>query len=170
MESLNLIDYQLNINSQCGEDGIIEEICRRLNIKTGYFVEFGAWDGKHHSNTFNLLFKNWRGVYIEADEIKYKDLLMTKNEFPKQLTTICAFVRSSGDNKLDNLLSQTSTPKDFELLSIDIDSEDYLVWYSLQNYNPKIVIIEGNSLVLPGIWQIHQDGVSQGNSFSAIIV
>ena len=38
-----------------------------------------------------------------------------------------------------------SLPKDFELLSIDIDSCDYQVWQSIEHYKPKLVIIEIDS-------------------------
>jgi hypothetical protein len=51
------------------------------------------------------------------------------------------------ENSLDNLLSKTNIPVDFDVLSIDIDSYDYQVWKSLKNYSPKIVIIEINSSI-----------------------
>jgi hypothetical protein len=169
MESQSLLLYQKNVTSQCGEDGVIEEICRRLNIERGFFVEVGAWDGKHLSNTYSLLKKGWRGVYIEGDGRRYQDLLNTKNEFPTQIATICAFVHYEGEKTLDRLLSQTSTPADFDLLSIDIDSYDWQVWESLHNYSPKIVIVEGNSTLLPGVWQVHEDGITRGSSFTALV-
>jgi hypothetical protein len=50
-------------------------------------------------------------------------------------------------NSLDNLLSKTNIPIDFDILSIDIDSYDYHVWKSLKKYKPKIVIIEINSSI-----------------------
>ena len=54
------INFKKNIYSQNGEDGILEEILKKLNIKkNGWCCEFGAWDGKHGSNTFNLV-KNLR--------------------------------------------------------------------------------------------------------------
>ena len=169
MDTRDLINYQKNINSQGGEDGVIEEICKRLKIKNGNFVEFGAWDGKYLSNTYKLLSENWKGVYIEGEESKYQDLLKTKSEFPDQVFCICSFVTEEGGNSLDHLLSQTPLPKDFELLSIDIDSYDFHVWRGFQDYNPKIVIIEGNSMIAPGIWQIHEEGLSQGSSFTALL-
>lgn len=164
---MDLINYQKNITSQFGEDGIIEEICKRLSIDSGYFVEFGAWDGKRMSNTYSLLSKSWRGVYIEKDQQKYKDLLKTKDEYPNQIITICSEVSDRGETKLDRLLEDTFIPNNFDLLSIDIDSYDWQVWYSVNNYRPKIVIIEGNSTVLPGIWQFH--GAYRGASFTALV-
>lgn len=168
MSKRDLITYQKNVTSQYGEDGIIKEICKRLGIKAGYFVEVGAADGKQFSNTYSLLSKRWKGICIEGDESKYKDLLKTKGEFPRRLVTICAWIQPEGENTLDNLLSQTPAPVEFDLLSVDIDSYDWQVWRSLQDYSPKIVVIEGNSTVLPGVWQIHEEGVSQGASFTAL--
>jgi hypothetical protein len=54
---------------------------------------------------------------------------------------------------------------DFDLLSIDIDSYDADVWESLENYFPKIVIIEFNSSVPPGIYWRHGPR-TPGNTFS----
>lgn len=40
-------------------------------------MEFGAWDGKHLSNTFALVEQGARAVYIEGDEGRFQDLLET---------------------------------------------------------------------------------------------
>ena len=45
--SIPLINFCKNIFSQNGEDGIIEEIIKRLELKDLEVCEFGAWDGKH---------------------------------------------------------------------------------------------------------------------------
>lgn len=41
----SLLFYYSNNYSQRGQDGILSEIFRRLDIQHGYFVEFGGWDG-----------------------------------------------------------------------------------------------------------------------------
>lgn len=51
MNPYNLIGYRENIYSQYGDDGIIAKIIEVLEIGQGWFVEFGAWDGAHLSNT-----------------------------------------------------------------------------------------------------------------------
>lgn len=136
--------YARNVFSQNGEDGIIEELFKRLDINSGYLCEFGAWDGKHLSNTFNLIQKGFKGVFIEGDKGKFQDLLTTCHSYPN-IIPINAYVEYEGENTLDNLLKRTDIPSDFELLSIDIDSFDYQVWKSLKLYRPKMVIIEINS-------------------------
>lgn len=141
--------YYKNINSQNGEDGIIEEMLKRLDINNGWVCEFGAWDGIYLSNTFSLVEKGFNAVFIEGDKDKYKDLLNTVKK-NKNIIPLNAYVDyNNTNNSLDNLLSTTNIPIDFDVLSIDIDSYDYQVWKSLQIYKPKIVIIEINSSINP---------------------
>jgi len=153
-----LLKFRKNIYSQAGEDGIIEEILKRLSIQDGWFVEFGAWDGKYLSNTYALLKQGWKGVYIEGDKKKFEDLQKTASEFPNKLFPICAFVGLKGEFLLDSLLSKVNIPSEFEILSIDIDSYDWHVWKSVEKYSPKIVIIEINSSTPPDIKYIQPPG------------
>lgn len=165
----DLLDFKKNVHSQNGEDGVIEEVLNRLNIKVGTFCEFGAWDGKHLSNTYKLVQEGWSGVYIEGDKEKFNSLLETAKLHHPNIVPINKFVETNGENTLDNILAETFLPKDFDLLSIDIDSFDYQVWDSFKNYSPKIVIIEINSGVRPPQEQIHTviSGrvVHQGSSY-----
>ena len=137
--------FSKNKYSQNGEDGIIEIILSRLNLHNSdecLCVEFGAWDGKLFSNTFNLVEKGWNAIYIEGDEQRFKELLKTCLKFPK-ITPINTYISKDkfSDNSIDNILKKYSVPKDFDILSIDIDSFDLDVWESMENYNQKIVII-----------------------------
>lgn len=76
----------------------------------------------------------------------------------KAYDTICVnvFVRPEGENKLDNILSLTPIPKHFDLLSIDVDGDDYHVWQSLHKYQPKVVIIEINVRDKPGVRRVNK--------------
>lgn len=169
-ESLN--KFGKNKYSQNGEDGIIEIILSRLNLYNSdkcLCVEFGAWDGKLFSNTFNLVEKGWNAIYIEGDEQRFKELLKTCLKFPK-ITPINTYISKDkfSDNSIDNILKKYSVPKDFDILSIDIDSFDLDVWESMENYNPKIVIIEINSSIPVGILSRHNSKIS-GNSFTSTL-
>ena len=171
---LNLNNYRNNVFSQNGEDGILEELLKRLRIsnKNSWCVEFGAWDGKYLSNTYNLVRNGWHGIYIEGDTNKFKDLLITKKEH-KNIIAINKFVskNQNSDDSLDKILQKTNIPINFEILSIDIDSYDLEVWDSIICYRPKIVIIEINSSYPPGIikWHSEKNSNVNGNSFSATL-
>lgn len=174
MNTKTLLSSRKNIYSQNGEDGVIELLMSFFNITEGTFCEFGAWDGKLFSNTYNLLEnKNWKGVYIEGDSEKYKDLVKLEDQFKGKLQTINAFVGCDPTNSLDRLLETTFLDKDFDLLSIDIDGMDYHVWDAVTQYQPKFVIIEVNSSLEPGNYSIarkHNENVAlnDGSSFSAM--
>ena len=164
--------YKKNIYSQNGEDGIVLEILKRLklNPKNRWCCEFGAWDGIHGSNTFNLVKNlNYNAVYIEGEKNKFKDLLNTRKKF-KRIIPFNKFVehKKNSLNSLDKILKKTKISKNFDILSIDIDSHDLAVWKSLKKYRPKIVIIEINSGLYPGIKQIHGNG-KIGNSFTSTV-
>lgn len=47
-------EYFRTVYSQFGEDGILEAILKKLNTENNYYVEFGAGNGIHISNTAYL--------------------------------------------------------------------------------------------------------------------
>lgn len=161
-----------NRYSQNGEDGVIEEILDRIgwsNLSL-WVAEFGAQDGIQLSNTFSLVeTREFCAVYIECDTDKFNDLTSTARRFPK-IIPIKAMVSSKSEHidSLDNLLAQTEIPYDFDVLVIDIDSNDLDVWESLNKYHPKIVVIEINSGIMPGVLSRHNK-IHNGNSFSSTL-
>ena len=108
-------------------------------------------------------------MYIEGDSLKFQDLLSTAEQWPG-IVPIQAFVaRTAVDpDSLESLLLNTPLPKDFDLLSIDIDSYDLETWEALACYVPKIVVIEIISAIPPGVYHRCDDRIS-GNSFSSTL-
>jgi hypothetical protein len=164
-----LLRHRETFFSQQGEDGLLAFVLSKIPNKTGWCVEFGAWDGKSESNTHYFISQqSYHGVMIEADPLKYNLL----RENMKAYDTICvnAFVRPEGENKLDNILSLTPIPKQFDLLSIDVDGDDYHVWQSLDKYQPTVVIIEINIRDKPGVKRINKPGspIVRGNTGTSI--
>lgn len=137
---LNRFEYE--IFSQSGEDGIIDEIFRRIGADNRYFVEFGAGNGLQNS-TAALLLKNWVGLWMEADpgngEIirkKFASLLLKH-----RLSFLSSFITAEN---IEELFGQADVPESFDLLSIDLDGNDYWIWKTITHYSPRVVMCEYN--------------------------
>jgi len=130
-----------------GEDGVVEKIFESIDAKDKVVVELGAgngwWEEKYWSNSYRWIKKGWRALLIEGDEARFNTLKESMNSFKK---VICekAFISLNEGQELDSILKKNLVQSDFDLLSIDIDGNDYWVWAELK-YRPKVVIIEYNS-------------------------
>lgn len=138
-----LNNFRKSVYSQTGEDGIIEKLFQTLKIKKGSFCEFGAFDGMTYCNTRKLREEGWGGVLIEANTTFIENIKHNVKEY-KNIQVIESFITCEGDTSLDSLLKKTKLKKNFDFLSIDIDGNDLWVWKSLNEYEPKVVIVEYN--------------------------
>ncbi len=165
-----LNDFARNVTSQGGEDGIIVKILDVISNTDKWCVEFGSWDGKKLSNTYNLIDNHdYSAVLIEGNKKRFQDLLKTFGP-EKNVIPINAFVGFEENDNLDKILETTPIPVDFDLLSIDIDGNDYHVWDAVTKYKPKIVVIEFNATI-PSTVEFVQPRdmrITQGNSLLSI--
>jgi len=143
-----LNQYEFQAFSQSGEDGIIQEIFKRIGTTNRYFVEFGVEDGSETNSTY-LLYQDWKGLWIDgsdknkvAIEQSFSNLIKTE-----RLKMIRDFITAEN---IESLFAQASVPEEFDLLSIDIDRNDYHVWKAITRYRPRVVIIEYNAIFRPG--------------------
>jgi len=143
---LNRFGYK--VYSQNDEDGIINEIFKRIGTTNKTFVEFGVMDGLE-SNCHFLLFNGWRGLWIEGDEKYFKDLrnIFSKPLSTKQLTAINGFITIENINELIGNVGKING--EIDLLSIDIDGNDYWVWKAINCIQPRVVVIEYNAKFPP---------------------
>ena len=72
---------------------------------------------------------------------------------------------------MDYLLRPHSIPVDFDLLSIDIDGNDYYVWEAIEAYRPRLVLVEYNPTIANTVYfvQSRDLATNQGASAAALI-
>ena len=126
----DLADYEASVYSQCGEDGVLDRIFDVIGSETRYFVEFGAWDGRHNSNTAHLrIDRGWSGLLMEGSDRADGELVRRE------------FVDAENVN---TLFARYGVPERFDLLVIDIDGNDYWVWKAIEGFTPRVVVVEYN--------------------------
>jgi hypothetical protein len=139
----SLLHYGANIYSQRGDDGIIQEIFRRLKVGLGYFCELGAWDGLHLSNARLLFEQGWSGLFIEGDRERFP-ALQSRYERCSDIKCLNCFVSADGRGRsktLDQLCADEKISV-IDFLSIDVDGLDLNIFESIQ-LRPMVVAIEG---------------------------
>jgi hypothetical protein len=141
--------FEFKVFSQNGEDGIIEEIFNRISTTNKFFVEFGVQDGIETNSTY-LLLKGWKGLFLEGNPKYCKEVEKNFDHLiaQKQLKIVDAFITVEN---IENLFDTNDVPIEMDLLSIDIDGNDYYIWETITKYKPRVVVAEYNSTIRPNI-------------------
>ena len=139
----DLETHEASVYSQSGEDGTLAHLFDRIGTTNRFFVEFGAKDGQSISNTANLrLHGGWQGLLMDGDPAGGAEPAAPNLHADETAARVRKEI-ITGEN-INELLARYHVPKIFDLLSIDIDGNDYWVWKALQEYRPRVVLIEYN--------------------------
>src|SRR5437764_180393 len=105
--------FERRVFSQNGEDGMLEEVLRRVGVETRYFVEFGVQSGIE-CNCARLVFEErWRGTFLECDTGHFHALAARYRAY-EGVTCAHALVTSKN---IENLLAANQVPPHFDVLS-----------------------------------------------------
>jgi hypothetical protein len=170
-----LVRYGYKVYSQNDEDGIIAEIFRRIGTTSRTFVEFGVESGVE-CNSVKLLIEGWRGLWIESNAACAATIRDDFATFIADGKLVLQDSRVTADN-INALIGQGGFSGEIDLLSIDIDGNDYWVWKAIDVVNPHVVAIEYNAtlrppmaVVVPYRADAHWDGSNYyGASLEALV-
>ncbi len=154
LEANDLRGYERRVYSQNGEDGILQEIFRRIGTTCRYFVEIGVEDGRECNCARLALEEGWSGLFVEADARHFAGLV----ERYRARREVRCFYAMATSASIEPLLRSQAVPPDLDLLSIDIDGNDYWVWAAIENWRPRVVVIEYNAAhAPPRRWVMRED-------------
>lgn len=151
-EPLN--SYERKFHSQNGEDGILLELFARLRVVDPFFVEFGVETGDECNTALLAKSYGWKGVMIEGDDASFETLRKNYSSLPNVRPVHARVTREN----IAQLFAENGVPRDLDLLSIDVDGNDYYLWEALADYRPRVVVIEFNpAFAPPKHWVMHYD-------------
>jgi hypothetical protein len=139
------------IYSQTDEDGIIEEIFKRVpNQKT--FLEIGIQTGVE-CNTLYLLLKGWKGTWVEGSAKYCKAMTQNLggNSFKDKLEIVNSFVDRDNVVEIFKNANNFLHVDEIDFFSLDIDGNDYYIMEELLKNAicPKVVCVEYNAKFRP---------------------
>jgi len=148
-DPLRLTRYGHKVFSQNDEDGIIAEIFNRIGIHRRLFVEFGVESGIE-CNSLWLLMQGWSGLWIEGNNKCYNNILSTHSHWIKSGNLLVENQFITAEN-INEIISSAYKECEIDLLSIDVDYNDYCIWSAIDIVSPRIVVIEYNATWAPPV-------------------
>jgi hypothetical protein len=142
-----LLRYGFKLYSQNDEDGIIQEVFRRIGMTDRTFVEFGVATGAE-CNTAKLLIEGWRGLWIEAKADNADAIRRRFAPFLEDGRLTLKQDLVTAEN-IDALITAGGLTGEIDLIGIDIDYNDYWVWKAITAVRPRVVVIEYNASLRP---------------------
>lgn len=137
MKKINFQNVKLyEGHSQKKQHCYIKFIFDNIGSTNKYYVDVGAYDGVTNSNVIDLkLHSGWDGLMLD-NNLEDNALNLHKHSVTK-------------DNICD-LFERYNVPKEFDLLSLDIDGMDYwILSVILEKYSPRLIVVESNVRFLP---------------------
>lgn len=130
--------YEKKVYSQQGEDGIIEHIFDVIGTTNKTAVEIGVSANGYtqprgsECNTYYLTTQGWKTYWFDIMDI---DIEPSNCTFTKVALT---------PENVNQIFEQLKISTEMDLLSIDIDGNDYHLRESLSTYRPRVCVQEYN--------------------------
>ena len=139
----SLQETGFRVFSQFEEDGKLLFTFAAMGISSGFFVDIGAADGIN-SNCANLALNfGWRGVFIDGNPDNVQRGKAFYSQHPDTWAYPPKFVHAMVTREsINDILRMADVPDNPDLMSVDIDGNDYWVWDAVDCIIPKVVIIE----------------------------
>jgi hypothetical protein len=143
-QPLDLATTGLRIFSQFEEDGIILALLASLGGGARTFVDIGAGDGVYASNCANLAINfGFHGLFVEADgSLVARGRTFYANHADTALYPPRFVQARVAPRTINDLIRAAGLAGEIDLLSIDIDGNDYWIWEALDAVTPRVVVIE----------------------------
>lgn len=134
----NVLSQRFHVWSQNEEDGITLALVKMVGSTTRRFVELGA--GTNGGNTgFLAETCGWTGLMVDGSQANAEQLVARFSQFG-------VVVKGSWitTDNVNLLVRDSGMSGEIDLLSLDIDGNDYWIWQRLDACSPRIVVLEFN--------------------------
>lgn len=141
------LDYALkkhtnHVFSQHDEDGMIASLIEKISLGPNKFVEFGFNPVENNTLAFALRTHS-TGLYLDGSR-RNCDIAsrMFRLIGRSDIAVKCAWIE---DCNIDDLIIDGIGAGELDVLSVDIDGNDYWVWRAIQSVQPRITVVEYNA-------------------------
>ncbi len=143
------------IYAQSDEDGIINEIFRRIGSTSRIAIEFGCGKGIEN-NTHALLLDGWRGLWVDGDPRNIRKIRQSLKQNARGAPLLLSESFVTKDN-ISGICQdaiaylQVAPNTGVDLLSVDLDGNDLHLLEKVLHISPRVICCEYNAAIGPEI-------------------
>ncbi|KAJ3218293.1 hypothetical protein HK099_005110 [Clydaea vesicula] len=128
----NIEKFEKKIYSQYGDDGAIEYIFSNLGTTNKFYVEFGTENAQECNTRALWEYYGWNGILMDGDGVSLDERKIYNHFITRE--------------NIVELFKKYNVPKDLDLLSIDINYNDWFIFETIleAGYTPMLIIVEMN--------------------------
>lgn len=141
---IKLHDAEVKVFSQWGEDGILDFLFTKLDISKPKMVEFGVGIFDECNSRFTAEFRNASVYMVDLNKDLIPNVLNKEIYWKNQLFPVIDHI--TPNNALNHLNTAKTLMDGVDVLSLDIDGNDYWVLKALDLEAVSIVICEYNPI------------------------
>lgn len=138
--------------SQFDEDGILLYIFSLVGTTNKRVVEICAGDGMECMSTNLILNHGWDALLFDGD---YKNVKKGNSFFanmPQVFVHPPKFFQAwITKENVNDLISKNGFSGEIDLLSLDIDGNDYHIMESIQSVSPRVIVCETHNVIPPSL-------------------
>jgi predicted O-methyltransferase YrrM len=140
-------DTGYRVFSQFDEDGLLVFLLAAGALRTRRVLDLGAGDGVAGSNSANLLLSfGFHGLLVDADPARVEHARRFYREHPDTRERPPAIEQAFLTRETVNeLVVEAQLEGEIDLLSIDVDGNDYWLWDALEAASPRLVVVEAHT-------------------------
>lgn len=136
-------EIEFQVFSQFGDDGIIQWFVSNLPFQNKTFIEFGVEDYREANTRFLLVNNYWSGFVIDGDSA---NIASHERERLSNFFDIVGMASFITKDNINDLMRSSGFGGPVDILSVDIDGNDYWVWKAIDSIDPILIICEYNCL------------------------
>lgn len=142
-------DAEERVCSQCGQDGVLRTLFQNVGFRASkeqaapFYVEFGARKPGMLNSAVLREFCGWQGILLDSQPGE------TQHGGCRNCPGVAEIVKTefvTAENIVE-LFRKYDVPRDFDLLTIDTDYNDYWIWRALLTdgtFRPRVVAVDFN--------------------------
>jgi len=139
--------------SQFEQAGLLDQIFNQIGTHNKYFVEFGSRRPQILNSSYLRMNDGWRGLLLDGEPLG--GAANTGEEQPESWSLLHAAEHDAvrlrqaflTRENINDIFAKHGVPSLFDLLTIDIDRNDYYVFQGLDlnRFSPRVIAIEFSS-------------------------